>query len=100
MFRILFFLALSLFLVSCGDGLTYEQKINRYNHYISKADSLIQIQEYTEAVKYANSAIELADTLSLGYIRKGYCGYELNWMDIAEENFDKAIKIEGKQSKV
>ena len=100
MFKKLSILILSLFLLSCGDGLTYEQKINDYNLYISKADSLFQISNYEEAIKYANTAISITDTLSSGFIKKGNACYELGWLDFAEENFDKAIKIEGETSKV
>ncbi|TXD81866.1 tetratricopeptide repeat protein [Subsaximicrobium wynnwilliamsii] len=100
MFRKLFILVLSLFILSCGDGLTYEQKINDYNLYISKADSLIQINNYEEAIKYANTAIAITDTLSVGFIKKGEACYALDWLDFAEENFDEAIEIEGKSSKV
>lgn len=100
MVRKLLILALSLFILSCGDGLTYEQKINDYRLYISKADSLIQIKNYEEAIKYANTAISITDTLSIGFVKKGKACYELDWLDFAEENFDKAIKIEGKTSKV
>lgn len=100
MFRKLLIPISLFFTMSCGDGLTYEQKIKKYNFYISKTDSLIQIKDYKKAVAYSNSAIEISDTLPAGFIRKGFASFELNWLDVAEENFDKAIKIEGKQSEV
>lgn len=100
MVRKLFILILSLFILSCGDDLTYEQKIKNYNFCISKADSLIQVNDYKEAIAYSNTAIEITDTLSAGFIKKGDASYELNWLDVAEENFNKAIKIEGKSSKI
>lgn len=100
MIRKLIFLVVSLFLVSCGDGFTYQQKKDRYDRYISKADSLLQIEEYKGALKYANSAIEMTDTLSLGFIKKGQANYGLSFLSTAEKNFDKALKIEGKSSKV
>lgn len=86
--------------MSCGDGLTYEQKISNYNLYISKADSLFQVNDYEGTVRYANTAIAITDTLSTAFIKKGNACYELNWLECAEENFDKAIKIEGKTSNV
>lgn len=100
MYRKLFILVLSLFIMSCGDGLTYEQKISNYNLYISKADSLFQVNDYEGTVRYANTAIAITDTLSTAFIKKGNACYELNWLECAEENFDKAIKIEGKTSNV
>ncbi|WP_417236566.1 tetratricopeptide repeat protein [Bizionia paragorgiae] len=89
---------ISIFIYSCGDGLTYEQKINNYNLYISKADSLIFAEEYTEAVKYANTAIAITDTLSAGFIKKGYASYKLDWLDVAEDNLDEAIDLDGESS--
>ena len=100
MVRKLYILSLSLLMVNCGDDLTYEQKIKNYNFCISKADSLIQVNDYKEAIAYSNTAIEITDTLSAGFIKKGDASYELNWLDVAEENFNKAIKIEGKSSKI
>ncbi|EPR71915.1 Tetratricopeptide TPR_2 [Winogradskyella psychrotolerans RS-3] len=85
---------------NCGDGLTYEQKLNEYQSYINITDSLINANNYEEAIKYANTAISLTDTLSPAFTKKGIACYELNWLEFAEENFDEAIEIEGEASKV
>lgn len=93
-----FFFILILF--NCGEDLTYQEKVDIYNYHIKKADSLNGLEEFEEAIKHANSALSLTDTLSQAFIEKGKACYEKGWLETAEENFDEAIEIEGPYSKV
>lgn len=100
MYKRILCIAFPLLAFNCGDGLTYEQKLNEYESYINISDSLINTSNYVEAVQYANTAISITDTLSSAFISKGIACYELNRLELAEENFDEAIEIEGEASKV
>ncbi|WP_417291193.1 tetratricopeptide repeat protein [Corallibacter sp.] len=93
-------LLIFVFLFGCGDSLTYEQKIEKYNFYVNKSDSLLRANEFEEAISYANTAIKMTDTLSIAYIKKGIACYELDWLEASEECFDEAIDIEGDKSTV
>lgn len=99
MFKKITILILSLFILSCGDGLTYEQKVKKYNYYTKKSDSLIEIQEYTQALSYINAAIKITDTVPIAFYLKGFASYKLNLLEEAEDNFSIVIKMEGANSK-
>ncbi|AEG99876.1 tetratricopeptide repeat protein [Lacinutrix sp. 5H-3-7-4] len=84
---------------NCESSKTYEEQIKKYKFYIKKTDSLIANEKYEDVFIYVNSAIEITDTIPIAFYKKGRAAYNLNWLDIAEENFTKVIEIEGEQSK-
>jgi len=89
----------ALLLVSCGSDLSYQDQIKNYNYLVNKADSLIIVENYNEAYQYANSAIEITDTLPNAFFAKGTAFYRQNRFEKAEENFDEVIDIEGDKSR-
>lgn len=89
---------LTLIFYSCGSDLSYEQQVKNYTFYINKSDSLIKIENYKDAIRYSNSAIEITDTVPIAFYLKGLASYKLNWLDAAEDNFSKVIEIEGPTS--
>lgn len=98
MFRKLFILGIALFISSCEEGKTYDQKINEYNSLTNKSFSKIQILDFEESISYSNAAIKITDTIPIAFYLKGKAAYELNWLDMAEESFTNAIKLEGETS--
>lgn len=89
----------TLILFSCSSDVSYEQQVKTYNLYTKKTDSLIELKKYNEAMYYIDSAIEITDTVPIAIYLKGFVSYKLNQLKDAEENFTKAIEIEGAKSK-
>ena len=89
----------TLILFSCSSDVSYEQQVKTYNLYTKKTDSLIELKKYNEAMYYIDSAIEITDTVPIAIYLKGFASYKLNRLQDAEENFTKAIEIEGAKSK-
>lgn len=96
--KILFILSALIFF-SCGSDLSYEQQVTNYNFYVKKSDSLIEQKKYNEAMSYINSAIKITDTVPIAIYLKGFVSYKLDHFEDAEENFSKAIEMEGEKSK-
>lgn len=97
-FKVLLIL-LGLFLLSsCGSDISYQEQINNYNKFVDKANLLIETGNYREAFPYANSAIEITDTLPSAFVSKGTALYHLSKLKDARKSFDKVIKIEGAKS--
>jgi tetratricopeptide (TPR) repeat protein len=94
---ILFFSLLIIF--NCSSDLSYEQEVKNYNLYVKKSDSLFELNKYKEALIYINYAIEITDTVPTAIYLKGFANYKLNRLDDAEEDFSKAIELEGEKSK-
>lgn len=93
-----FLLSISLILVSCHSKLSYKEQIKLYDKYTNSADSLIDIEKYKEAVDISTKAIDITDTLSLAYIKRGYAHIHLNKLSEAEDDFSEAIDIDGENS--
>lgn len=97
--KIIYTIIVTLLLLSCGSDLSYQDQIKNYNYLVNKADSLISVENYNEAYQYANSAIEITDTLPNAFFAKGTAFYRQNRFEKAEENFDEVIDIEGDKSR-
>ena len=88
----------TLIYISCSSDVSYEQQVKTYNLYTKKTDSLIELKKYNEAMYYIDSAIEITDTVPVAIYLKGFASYKLNRLEAAEENFTKAIEMEGEKS--
>jgi len=93
------FILSTLIFFSCSSDISYEQQVRTYNLYTKKTDSLIELKKYNEAMPYINAAIEITDTVPIAIYLKGFASYKLNRLEDAEENFSKAIELEGEKSK-
>ncbi len=89
---------MSIILISCGSKLTYEEQIIQYDKFVSSADSLNKIKDYKQAIIIATQAVEITDTLSKAFIKRGNANIGLNNYDDAEDDFSDAIEIEGEKS--
>jgi tetratricopeptide (TPR) repeat protein len=98
LYKTLFILSTLIFF-SCSSDISYEQQVKTYNLYTKKTDSLIELKKYNEAMSYINAAIEITDTVPIAFYLKGSVSFKLNRLEDAEENFSKAIEMEGEKSK-
>ena len=87
-------------LFNCGSNFTQQEQIRVYNYYIKKANSFNDIQNYKASIAHCNLAIQVTDTLSIAFKTKGIALYNLNFLDDALENFNKAISLEGETSEI
>lgn len=85
-------------LAGCSSDLTYNEKVRNYNYFVSIADSLINQKNYRESIKYSKAAIEIFDSISIGFYLKGIAAYNLNKLDDAEDDFTEVIDLDGESS--
>jgi len=83
---------------SCSSDLSYNEKVRNYNYFVSISDSLIKQKNYRESIKYSEAAIEIFDSISIGFYLKGIAAYNLNKLDDAEDFFSEVIDLDGEYS--
>ena len=96
---IYYILSASFLLLSCSDDISYKEKISNYNTLYNKADSLSNVNKFSQAIFELNKAIYITDTLSKALLLRGDCYTHGKQYDNAEDDYSNVIDIEGEKSK-